>query len=396
MLDKEIDTAPSVPAHEAPGSDDTLRLDALSGTHVDFYQDIPPVPAARDETIRSGLVALSRVPEIMPRFRSHRYTGVDTDRDAAAQWVARRLGGAPDASRVVLTHGTQSALLMLLSRLVGPGALLFTEGLTYPSVKPLARLLGMELRGVPMDEDGLLPDAFEQACRDRRPKALYCMPTIHNPTTTYMSVQRQGEIADIARRHGVVVLEDDAYGLFSDRPPATLTALAPDITWYLCSLAKPLAVQLRVTLVVAPTEAAAIDAFGPTLRMTHWMAAPLSAEMVSLWIRNGHAAKLLEEVRNEAQARQAAAAETLRNWTYQTDPRSLHLWLRLPEPWSRQGFVAAAREAGVLVGSSDAFAVPPCAPPEAVRVCLGAPTRRAAVIDGLSILDRVLSHGAPQ
>ena len=374
------------------GNDDGLRLYALRGSHIDFYQDIPPVPRSRDAVIRATLLDLSHADELLPTLRFHRYAGTGEDRDAAAGWIAGRLGKRPDLNRVILTHGTQSALTMLLSGLLESGGVLLTEALTYPSVKPLAHVLGLSLRGIAIDGEGLRPDAFDAACRDRGRKVLYCMPSVHNPTTATMSEARRRMIVEVARRHGVVILEDDTYGPFSEHNLPPLAAIAPEICWHICSLAKSFAVQLRVTLVVAPSGDDALRYFGPTLRMTHWMAAPLSAHVAALWMRNGRGQQLFDEVRGEASARQAIANALLNGVARQTRPHSLHFWLALPQSRPRQEFVAAARDAGVLVGASDAFAVPPGAAPEGVRICLGSPPNRELVRRGLSTLAQFLAE----
>src|SRR6266704_690025 len=93
------------------------------------------------------------------------------------------------------------------------GDTLATECLTYPGMRALANLLDLRLVGLAMDADGLLPDAFESASRGGAIKAVYTMPTLHNPTTAIMPEERRRAIAQIARQYGVAIVEDDVYGL---------------------------------------------------------------------------------------------------------------------------------------------------------------------------------------
>ena len=121
---------------------------------------------------------------------------------------------------MLVTSGSQHGLTAVFATLLRPGDLVLTESLTYAGMKALAELLHVRLQGLPMDAHGLRPDAFEDACRAGAAKALYCVPTLQNPTATVMPEARRREIAHIARAHGVLIVEDDVYGLLLDPAPA--------------------------------------------------------------------------------------------------------------------------------------------------------------------------------
>ena len=78
-------------------------------------------------------------------------------------------------------------------------------------------MLQVHIAGVEMDDDGLMPGAIDAACTSGslRPRALYCMPTAHNPTAITWSEQRRREVVMIARRHGLQIIEDDVFGLLA-------------------------------------------------------------------------------------------------------------------------------------------------------------------------------------
>jgi DNA-binding transcriptional MocR family regulator len=237
-------------------------------------------------------------------------------------------------------------------------------------MKTLAGLLALRLHGVAIDEHGLRPDAFAAACRTRRPKALYCVPTLQNPTTAVMPASRRQEIAAIARDHGVLIVEDDVHGRLLARPQAPLSSFAPDNSVYVTGTSKVLAPGLRIGFTVAP------PALGPriaaAIRGTTWMAAPLMAEIASRWIQDGTAETILARKRKEAAARYRVARNALDGFAVQAHPEAYHLWLGLPKPWRAESYVEAARRAGVAVTAASAFAVGRGASPEAVRLCLGA------------------------
>src|SRR5690606_33982714 len=117
-----------------------------------------------------------------------------------------------------------------------PGDAICVPALTYPGLKAAAEQLGVRLIPVTMDAEGPDPAALAEICGRERPQALYCVPTIHNPTTATLSLKRREEIAALARRHEITIIEDDAYGSLPRQAPTPVAALAPDITWHIATL----------------------------------------------------------------------------------------------------------------------------------------------------------------
>ncbi|HET9315185.1 MAG TPA: PLP-dependent aminotransferase family protein [Vicinamibacteria bacterium] len=309
--------------------------------------------------------------------------GSEPHRAAGAEWI-RRAGLEATADQVLVTSGSQHGLTAVLATLLRPGDLVLTESLTYAGMKALAELLHVRLQGLPMDAQGLRPDAFEDACRTGAARALYCVPTLQNPTAAVMPESRRREIAAIARAHGVLIVEDDVYGLMLDPAPPPLTSFAPEISYYLTGTAKILAPGLRVGYLLAPPGEWARLSGG--VRATTWMAAPLMAEIAARWIADGTADEARRRKRAEMTARQAVAREVLARFRVQAQPESFHLWLSLPDPWRSDSFAAHARRRGVLVNPAQTFLVGPGAAPNAVRVCLGPPRDREQLRRGLRTL----------
>src|SRR4029434_2799803 len=128
-----------------------------------------------------------------------------------AVWSRPRVCDA-SGDRLVICPGTQNALINLLISLMSPGDVVLTEALTYPGIRAAAAATGVRLEGVPIDEAGILPDALDSACRQTAPKAVYLIPTIHNPTTATMPLSRREAVAEILRANHLMLVEDDAYG----------------------------------------------------------------------------------------------------------------------------------------------------------------------------------------
>ncbi|HVF50685.1 MAG TPA: PLP-dependent aminotransferase family protein [Pyrinomonadaceae bacterium] len=313
--------------------------------------------------------------------------GAERHRRAAAAWIGRA-GFPVSFAQTLICSGAQHATSVALATLLEPGDTLLTEHVTYPGIKALATLLRLQLRGLPVDSAGLQPEAFEAACRAGRVKALYCVPTLHNPTASIMPEDRRREIARIAREYDVVIIEDDVYGFLPHDAPLPIAAHAPEQTYYITSTSKSIAPGLRIGYMVAPAEA--FERLSTTIRTTTWEAAPLMAELVTKWIEDGTADATVRWKRSETQARQSLATGILGDF-YEAPPHvSCHIWLQLPEPWRSADFAAQAQKRGVIVTPSEAFVVGRGASPHAVRVCLGSPRRRLQLERGLQILSELL------
>jgi DNA-binding transcriptional MocR family regulator len=346
------------------------------------------VPAEGERLLAATLAQLAGEPGLGALLGYQPHRGTARHRAAGAAWLSRR-GLAVDAERVIVTAGGQHAMLTAFAGLTRPGDLVLTEALTYPGMKSLAAMLQLRLQGVAMDQDGLLPEALEAACRAGNPRALYCMPHLHNPTGSQMPLARRQAVAAVAAAHGMAIVEDDVYGFLGEAVPA-LASLAPEVGHYLTSTSKSLAPGLRIGYLVAPPGRQ--GAFVGPVRTSTWMAAPLMAEIATRWIEDGTADRLAADARTEASARQAMARAALAGWRWRAHPTGFHGWLELPEPWRAEELAGAARARGVLVAPASAFAVGRPAG-EAIRLCLCATPSRSSLERGLAIIAELLATG---
>lgn len=308
-------------------------------------------------------------------------SGAMRDRLIGANWLNRRVPGL-GPERVLVCPGAQGALLATSMMLARAGDTVCVESLTYPGYILLAKELGIRLAPVEMDEHGALPESLDTICRSERPKAFYCTPILHNPTTVNMPVERRMAIVEVARRHHLPIIEDDNYWplVASSDEPATsladlpsLASLAPELVYYVSGLAKCVSPALRIAYLAVPDQAAAERA-SVVIRATASMAAPLSAAIATYWVESGLAEDMLGAIRAESEARQAIALRHLGSDLPHPQGRGFHLWLPLPLPWTRSAFATQLRLSGISVAGSDAFSVSDA--PEGVRLCLGAPRTR--------------------
>jgi DNA-binding transcriptional MocR family regulator len=357
---------------------------------VDFSMNMPPQPeeARLPERISRGMAALAGAPDVLARLHYQDSAGNQADRAAAAHWLGRRLGPLP-TQRVLVTAGAQAALAAILVTLLKPGDTLCAPSLTYPGLRMAAERHGIRLVPVAIDDDGLLPEAFAECCRSERPRALYVVPTLDNPTTATLSTSRRERIAEIARSHGVAIFEDDAYGALAPDAPAPIAAIAGDVTWHIATLSKCVSPGLRIAYVVVPGTSEAVR-LSAGLRAISMMAPPLTAALASRWILDGELDAIVAAIRRENAHRQRIARDALAGLSYGAHASAHHVWLLLPETWQRGAFGAHARQLGLSVVPSDAFAIGEA--PEAIRVSLGAASDSETLRYGLSLLATLLAH----
>jgi DNA-binding transcriptional MocR family regulator len=337
------------------------------------------------------LERLAAEPDLAALLDYQAPAGRSEDRIAGAAFLGS-CGLATTPEQVVATAGGQHAMGCVIGAVTQPGDTLAVEALTYPGLRALASLLHLRLAPIAIDEEGLIPEALDAACRAAPVRALYTMPTLHNPTTATMPTARREVVAEVARRHDITLIEDDVYGFLLDAPLLPLAHYAPERGFYITSTSKSLMPALRVGYVHAPK--ARIEAIAAAVRATVYSAPPLMARIAARWIADGTAARLVEEKRAETRRRNRSAHRILAGAGFIGDPAAPHLWLTLPEPWRADDFVAASRRRGVGIIPAAAFAITRQAP-EAVRICLGAQTTAERVERALLRLAELLAS-APE
>jgi DNA-binding transcriptional MocR family regulator len=242
-----------------------------------------------------------------------------------------------------------------------------------------------------MDEAGILPDALSSACREYGPKAVYLIPTIHNPTTATMPLSRREEVAEILRANDTLLLEDDAYGMLEPKA-VPLASLIPERTYFAASLSKCIAPGLRVAFLLAPDHEAA-GLIATALRATVQMSAFLMVALVARWLADGSADAIIAAIRNEAAARQKLAAEVLARHAFSRHPNGHHIWIPLPHGWSRTEFASHVHKRGLAIVTSETFSVSETYP-HAIRISLGAASSRSELVQALEILGTALTSQA--
>lgn len=325
---------------------------------IDLSMNIPPPPAGIDlnDLLRQGMsqVLIHSDADLLMTY--HLGGGSSADRAAGAMWMQAMLGPV-DEARVLACPGAQSALAALVLSQTRPGEVILAEPLAYPGLLTVAAHLGRRVVAVEVDDEGMRPDLLMTMARRHQARLVYLNPTLQNPTTRTMPATRRAEIAAVATRLDLRIIEDDPYWRFAAHAPRPLAHYAPQHVFYVSTLSKCLLPGLRTAYVLMPEGQAQEEVLG-ALRSFVLMSTPLMTALSTQWIHDGTAATLLEGIRTEAWARHELALRTLGGAGLSAGG-GIHLWKALPAHWQGQEFVLKARQAGLNVVSQSSFAVPP-------------------------------------
>lgn len=311
--------------------------------------------------------------------------------EAGSQWLARN-GFRPGAEAVVPTLGAHAALVAVAAVATVPGDHIVFENLSYSQFARSVGLFGRRVALVQSDDQGVVPDDFERLCAQRHPKLAFLMPTVQNPTVVSMPETRRREIAEIARRHNVWLIEDDLYGAPIEDPAPLLAEFAPERTFVVAGLSKTVAAGIRGGWVACPPH------FAHRIAVAHKMATGgmpfLLAELCARLVLSGEAAAIRAHCLDEINARLKLACTSLAGFDFRWRPNVPFLWLGLPEPWLSGTFKNAAAGEGVLVDDEDEFKAGRTDQVfHRIRIGITTPRRREDVSAGLATIRRLLGSG---
>jgi len=357
---------------------------------LDLSMNTPPPPDGVDfdDMLKQGLSQVLMRADNALLMTYHLGGGSDSDRKAAAKWLAPMFGH-PDSGQLVVCPGAQAAIAALILALTEPGDIILAEPTTYPGLRTAATQFGRRIIVVEADKHGMVPEMLEEACRQHKPGLVYLNPTLQNPTAITIPERRRKELAGITKRCNVRIVEDDPYWLLADSPPPPIATFAPEQVYYISTLSKCLTPGLRVAFVLLPNPQER-ERFLAALRSFALMATPLTAALATQWIVDGSAGELMEGVRKEARLRHQMARDILAG-RYSGAGDGLHVWLELPAYWNSSQLARAADSEGIAVTPAEAFATGSVSV-NAIRISLGSIKDRGRLQAGLQRLSHLLAR----
>jgi DNA-binding transcriptional MocR family regulator len=352
---------------DAPASRTPWPKERRIAGRIDMRSDFPCSLAA-DPAFGKAFERLGHRQDLDRLLQYQPGSALPAHQEAAAVWLWR-MGLEASGPRIVITSGALHGGFLSLMAMAAPGDTIFTEAMTSPAIRSIAAMLHLVLKPVAVDADGLVPADLEENLARSPGKAVYLTPNFQNPTTAVMSLERRRTLARLAKQHDLYLIEDDVFGcLLPDLAPP-ISALVPERSFYLTSFSKGIAPGLRIGYVVAPEPFYQRLLTG--LRVTAWMASPLLAEVVSGWIHDGTAERLIRLQAGKIAAREAIARRCLEGLTLSSRPHCPHLWLKLPPSMRESEAVMALGQEGIDVTPGEYFAVGSGVTPGGLRLCLG-------------------------
>lgn len=352
-----------------------------------FGFNIPPM-FDRSPMLKEAMEKVAMSPQALNQFMIYQKpTGIESHKEIVTHWLGEH-GVNLNAERLLFSSGAQHGMQMVFDAFTRAGDTILAEKLTYPGLISLAKQKQLTVKGVEMDEEGITPQALEAACRQFQARFIYLTPTLQNPTTATMSVERRLAILDVCKKHDLYIIEDDVNGLLPANAPSPLVNLSPEQVIHIGAFSKCLAPGLRVGYVQPPAKLHQHLSF--TLQNHSWMISPLLTAITCELLSCNKLDKTLNYLRQEMKERLALTLHYLSGYQLQYTDDCFHVWLTLPDDWRLSDFVESAANDGVIVKSAELFTPPAANVPPAVRLALSSPINQDQLKVGLIKLKALL------
>jgi DNA-binding transcriptional MocR family regulator len=363
---------------EAPGTVD-LRICLPPAVG----QDVALAAAIEDVVRTGGARTMLRYP--MPG-------GTPQQRAAGVAWL-ERVYPRTNAGEVLVTAGAHQGIAVALATVVGPGGILLCDPVTYAGTAQIANVMGIHLRAVAVDDDGMIPQALDEALTRHSAKAVFLVPTFQNPMAFTMSVARREQIAAIATKRDIFIIEDAVYADTLDTPPQAIAGLAPERSILITSLSKSVCAALRVGFIRLPQEL--VSQAENHLQSLVLANSPFMSEVAANLILSGRADDLRHKVAAEVEARFRIARTALGNVPFVGSAQCPHFWVPLPTIDRMSEVASLLSRQGYWVAMGRDFAVARDHFPAGLRVALGPTAHRHKIADLCQALRQILTAPTP-
>jgi 2-aminoadipate transaminase len=358
------------------------------GGHID-PRDIPV-----DELIAASTAVLKREGPTLATYSLNSgplgYRPLREFLTAKLEWHA---GIECAADEILITSGSTQGLALVNSLLVAKGDTIIVEQETYGSAISRLVRLGVNAIGIPLDDEGLRLDILTQKLEELkqkgiRPKYIYTIPTVQNPTGGIMGEARRGELLKIAAHYGVMIFEDECYSdlVWANERPKSLYAMAKgEGVIFIGSFSKSVSPALRVGYIVAKWNvlsrilALKQDAGSGALEQM------VLAEYCTRHFKD-HVVKVNKSLSGKLQVLREALAEQFGTAAeFGNPPGGIFLWIKLPEHVDTQKLAQAALAAGVSINPGPEWSVDPAYSRNRLRLCFANPDVEA-IRQGVAVL----------
>ena len=302
-------------------------------------------------------------------------------REIISDCLKRRAGISVVPGEVLMTSGSLQAMDLVNKALLNKGDVVLVEAANYAGTLTKLDALGVDYVGIELDENGMRMDALERSLSDlrargRKPKFIFTIPTVQNPTGSIMPIERRQEMLALAKQYDVPIFEDDCYAdlVFSGERPPAIHALDDDNRVIYCgTFSKSIAPALRVGYLVAPSPL-----MGHILPLkTDAGSGALEQMVLAEFLPNNfdaHVSGLLPMLKEKADTLCASLDEHFgASVEYERPVGGIYLWVTLPETIDTDRLFQVALEKGVEINPGSQWAVDGAANKHRMRLCFGHP-----------------------
>ena len=347
--------------HALGGGEITAILSLAGATDIITFSGGFPEPATFSTGVLADIAArlIAEDPGVALQYSATE--GLAGTREYLSGRLAAQEGRAPDTGELMITSGGIDCMELLAKSYVDPGDVVVVESPTYLGAIMAFRGYEADVRGVPIDDDGMRVEVLAGLLADGlRPKIVYTIPDYQNPSGLSMSAERRQALADLARRYGFLILEDVAYRelWFGSAPrasivlgastasPPSLWSLAPDVVLQAGTFSKIFSPGFRMGWASGPAEI--ISRLVVAKQNSDQCAGALGQRMLEEYGRGGHldhqvaGARVLYQ-RRASLTTAALAAHMPAGSTWTTPAGGFYVWLTCPDGVDTVALTAAAR-----------------------------------------------------
>ncbi len=303
-------------------------------------------------------------------------------RDCIAAMLEARAGMATDPDNILITTGSLQGIDLVNGALLAPGDTVIVEAVSYGGTLSRLRSLGVDYRGIEVDGDGMRTDHLAEVLAALkqdgvRPKFIYTIPTVQNPSGTVMSVQRRRELLSLAAEYGIPIFEDDCYAdlLWEGERPATIRSMDQAGQVIYCgTFSKSIAPALRIGYVVADwpvlSRLLPLKTDGGCGALEQMALAEYCPSQF-----DRHVDELQKTLREKCRVMVGALEEQFGAAAEFSAPKGgIFIWVSLPEDVDTDQLAKAAAAQGVLINPGSEWSADANSGRHRLRLCFGHPS----------------------
>ncbi|URZ15251.1 PLP-dependent aminotransferase family protein [Clostridium felsineum] len=273
-------------------------------------------------------------------------------REEISRYV-RKLGIDASPESILIVSGSLQSFQLIAMGLLDYGSTVLVEKPSYIKSLNVFQSSGMRLKGIPMDQDGIMVKEIEKNINSKT-ALLYTIPNFHNPTGIVMSENRRKELLDLCLERRLPIIEDNAYGeLWFEKVPKTLKSMDKSgVVLYSGTASKSLSAGMRLGWLIGPE--AVIERLSDIKMQTDYGASSISQKAFYLWLKSGKYEEYLEKLRFKLKARRDAVIESLNKYfndiaCFDIPKGGFYIWLKLKEKVDMKKVFYIAKKSGVLI-----------------------------------------------